>query len=231
MPVIACTTTAPEQLHNYLAWLHAIRKDVEVRIVQSEEGLRHLLSDAHGLLLPGGGDPDPLLYGRDDARELCSVDALRDSIELSAIEFALLKKLPILGICRGLQIANVAFGGALLPDLPSAGYDAHHCIDGNDRQHDIVIERDSALARISGQTSAVVNSAHHQGLRDPAECLRVTARSADGLAEALEWAEPGDKPFLLLLHWHPERLAPGHPLRDCPGRAFLDACANNALRE
>ncbi len=230
MPVIACTTTDPSQHGNYVTWLRSLRKDVDIRFVTNEGEAEETMAVAEGLLLPGGVDPDPSLYGREDARNLCEVHAQRDAIELLSIKIAVERGLPILGICRGLQIATVAFGGTLIPDLPSVGYDGHHRLGNNDRLHEIVIERDTLLEAISGERTGTVNSAHHQGVELIPPRFAVSARSADGLPEALEWAQPLGKPFLLLLHWHPERLPAGFPLKDCIGNAFLSACAENSMR-
>jgi putative glutamine amidotransferase len=228
MPVIACTTTDPSQHGNYVTWLRSLRGDVDLRFITSVATAPSIMAEADGLLLPGGVDPDPSLYGREDARALCNVEAERDAIEWLSIRIAVDRGLPILGICRGLQIATVAFGGTLIPDLPTAGYDGHHRLGSDDRLHEIVIERDSVLEAISGERGGLVNSAHHQGVEIIPPRFAVSARSTDGLPEALEWAQPLGKPFLLLLHWHPERLPAGHPLKDCIGNAFLSACGEKA---
>jgi putative glutamine amidotransferase len=175
------------------------------------------------LLLPGGGDPDPLLYGKPELRSFCTIDDRRDALELAAIRAAIESGFPILGICRGLQILNVALGGTLIADLPSSGYDMHHRLAGDDRIHDISIDAGTLLERITGEARGWVNSAHHQGVDIVAPRLTVSARSSDGLPEALEWKSPKGKPFLLALHWHPERLPDDHPLVDPIGRGFLDA--------
>ncbi len=229
MPVVACTAPDPSQYGNYVTWLRSLKDAVDIRFVSNETELEAVMPIADGLLLPGGVDPEPALYGRADARELCTVDDARDRLELSAIETAVHRRLPILGICRGLQIATVAFGGTLIPDLQTEGYDGHHRLGPEDRKHDVLIEADSMLAAISGERNGIVNSAHHQGVERIPPRLRVVARSADGLPEALEWSQPEGKPFLLLLHWHPERLPDGHPLKDCIGRAFLDACLHDTI--
>ncbi|MCZ7556844.1 MAG: gamma-glutamyl-gamma-aminobutyrate hydrolase family protein [Bacteroidia bacterium] len=227
---IVCTVLDPSLYSGYGDWLRSLRDAVGVTFVTRREDVAEALADAHGLLLPGGGDPAPALYGRADALPLCNVDQDRDALELEAIEIAIRKEIPILGICRGLQIATVALGGVLIPDLPGAGYDGHHRLDKTDRQHEVHIDPDSMLATLSGEQFAIVNSAHHQGVEQIPPRLRVTARSADGLPEALEWAQPDGKPFLLLVHWHPERLPQGHALKDSIGQAFLDACKERLLK-
>ena len=223
MPRIAITTTRPEDHVNYEGWLRRLAPAVEIRFITSAGDVREELSACDALLLPGGGDPDPLLYGKTELRPVCDIDDARDALELAAIRAAIETGLPILGICRGLQILNVALGGTLIADLPSSGFDGHHRITGEDRVHDITIDPGTLLEKITGEANGWVNSAHHQGIDIVAPRLMVSARSSDGLPEALEWKAPAGKPFLLALHWHPERLPHEHPLVDPVGRAFLDA--------
>jgi putative glutamine amidotransferase len=226
MPRIALTSTRPEEHGNYVRWLRRLAPEADIRFVTRSEDVTDALDDCDGLLLPGGGDPDPLLYGHEELRPLCSIDDARDALELAAIRHAVGSGLPMLGICRGLQIMNVALGGTLIADLPQAGYDGHHRITDEDRVHDVRIETGSMLENITGERQGWVNSAHHQGVDIVAPRLSVAARSADGLAEALEWKSPVGKPFLLCLHWHPERLPDAHPLADCIGEAFLSSLAS-----
>lgn len=228
MPVVLCTVVDPVLHGNYVRWMQHVAADVDVRFVTSVTEFDALLPEADGLLLPGGGDPAPELYGMPEAASMCAVEPGRDALELHAIEQAVRHSLPLLGICRGLQIATVAFGGSLIPDLPTAGFDGHHRLEGADRIHELRIDADSLLADITGERDLAVNSAHHQGVdRIPAR-LRVSARSADGLPEALEWAQPAGKPFLLLVHWHPERLTFSHPASASLGAAFAHAVRRHA---
>jgi putative glutamine amidotransferase len=224
MTRIVLTTTDPAQHQNYLRWLRRLNPEIDVFFLAPDIPVADALDRANGLLLPGGGDPDPLLYGKPELRPLCRIDAARDALEYAVIRAAIDRALPILGICRGLQVMNAALGGTLIADLPSAGFDGHHYIDA-DRVHDVVILPDTLLQRITGESGGWVNSAHHQGVDLIAPRLAVAARAHDGVIEAFEWAQPADKPFLLLLHWHPERLPDAHPLADTVGRAFLSAAA------
>jgi putative glutamine amidotransferase len=220
---IVITSTDPSQHENYVRWLRRLIPDLDIVFLLPGMPVEETVASADGLLLPGGGDPDPALYGKPELRPLCRIDAARDALEFDAIRAAVAQALPMLGICRGLQVSNVAFGGTLIADLPSAGFDGHHYLDA-DRVHDIVILPDTLLSEISGESGGWVNSAHHQGVDIVAPRLSVAARSHDGLIEALEWAQPAGEPFLLLVHWHPERLPDAHPLADSLGRAFLSAC-------
>ena len=223
MAFILITSTDPEQHGNYTRWLRRLDPSADLSFVESARDVPAAFSDARGLLLPGGGDPDPALYGRPDLLPFCDVDAERDRLEFAAIHHAVEQGVPILGICRGLQIMNVALGGTLIADLPMNGYEMHHRVSDGDRLHEIRIETNSLLHETSGSEGAIVNSAHHQGVDIVAPRLAVSARSIDGLPEALEWRSRDGNPFLLLLHWHPERLPDEHPLADSIGRAFLEA--------
>ncbi len=223
MAPILITSTNPDQHQNYTRWLQRLDPAMDIRFVQSADDVSSAFTDSGGLLLPGGGDPDPARYGRPDLLPFCDVDAERDRLEFAAIHQAVERALPILGICRGLQVMNVALGGTLIADLPMNGYELHHRINDNDRLHEVRIDTDSLLHDITGSEGAIVNSAHHQGVELVAPRLVVAAHSPDGLPEALEWRSRNGNAFLLLLHWHPERLPDEHPLADSIGRAFLDA--------
>lgn len=148
-----------------------------------------------GLLLPGGGDLDPALYGQGPRGSL-PPDRLRDARELSLVKKFVAGGKPIFGVCRGLQLLNVFFGGTLIQDLPG-----HRQIDGMDQFHPVRPEPFSPLREQYG-ASFLVNSAHHQAVGCPGSGLRISARAADGVIEAL-WHETMP---VFGVQWHPERL-------------------------
>ncbi len=160
------------------------------------------LDKVAGLLLMGGSDLNPKQYGEDRRPETDEPDDERDEAELHLIDEAIAKDLPILGICRGLQILNVYHGGTLIQHLARA--EPHH-VDTQDKSapaHEVAIEPGSKLAQIAGTTRWRVNSRHHQVASKIGEQLRVTARAVgDGIVEAIE---RDDKPFVLAVQWHPE---------------------------
>lgn len=179
----------------YLSWL--ARASVPADPVVVAPGHASGLDGMDGLVLTGGGDVDPRAYGRPDALPLVvEVRPERDALEKALVLEALRAKIPVLGICRGMQMVNVALGGTLLPDLASAGFSGHRGGPGAVRRHRVRVEPES---RLSGGTSSVVSS-HHQAVDRPADGLRVTARAEDGVIEALEASG------VLLVQWHPERL-------------------------
>lgn len=163
------------------------------------------LEVVRGLVLTGGEDVEPARYGAAPHPKLETIDPARDAAELALIAAARARRLPILAICRGIQILNVAFGGTLYQDLGSErpGPIAHS--GGDDRRHAIRVEPNSLLGRTLGTPHATVNSRHHQAIRDLAPGLRAVAWSEDGLIEAAEAADAA-APWTLAVQWHPEDL-------------------------
>jgi putative glutamine amidotransferase len=163
-----------------------------------------VLDRCDAVLLTGGGDVDPARYGQEPKVPLMNVDEGRDTFELAAVDRAIAAGLPLLGICRGMQVMSVALGGTLHQDLPSAGFrshwdDVHACSP----VHAVRAAAGSLAARALGGRLKV-NSVHHQGVAEPGPHLNATAWSDDGVIEAVEAA--GGAP-MLGLQWHPERLA------------------------
>lgn len=134
------------------------------------------------------------------------VNEMRDSFEFGVIEEALEQELPILGICRGMQIVNVYLGGTLIVDLPTAGFESHVERETFDRRHDLIVEPNSLLGVITGNGPLKVNSIHHQAVDQLGKGLMVSSKSDDGVVESLEWVLKDRMPFLLLIQWHPERM-------------------------
>ena len=157
-----------------------------------------------GLVLTGGEDVDPARYGARPHPRLEETDHGRDALELELIRCARARHRPILAICRGIQILNVALGGTLYQDLNSehAGPVDHQDKGGH---HAIRVAPDSLLHHTLGLATTTVNSRHHQAVRDLAPGLRATAWAEDGLVEAAEFATP-DAAWMLAVQWHPEDL-------------------------
>jgi putative glutamine amidotransferase len=194
-------------LELYVNWLKGNDPDVDVRVLSHIHGNAAALAGCDALVLSGGNDVHPQFYGRMDAWNMMrDVDEQRDRFEMALIASALEACLPVLGICRGAQIFNVALGGSLVPDLPSAGFQDHGKGPEGNRVHDVTIAAGSRLRSIAGCDTAEVNTSHHQAMDRPGKGLAIVARSTDGVAEAAEWEEPEGKPFVLLVQWHPERM-------------------------
>ncbi|HEY1335730.1 MAG TPA: gamma-glutamyl-gamma-aminobutyrate hydrolase family protein [Myxococcaceae bacterium] len=169
-----------------------------------------LLAPFDGLLLVGGGDVDPARYGGANDGHVYGVEEDRDELELSAIHAADEAGMPVLCICRGLQVMNVAFGGTLHPHLPDLEGTIEHGVPVADEQtvHEVALEEASRLGAAVGAGSIACSSHHHQGVDRVGDGLRPTAWSEDGLVEGLE--REGDTWFVGV-QWHPEDTAATDP--------------------
>lgn len=165
----------------------------------------------HGLLVPGGEDVTPALYGEDPLRQVTFMNEEKDRMELALIRGAVDRGMPVFGICRGIQLLNVCFGGTLYQDLPAQypgvlGHAQDMAIRGQ-LTHRVTLEPDSLLEKLLGGEPLSVNSYHHQAVRTPAPGFTVTARAADGVIEGVEDPERN----LYAVQWHPEDLVESHP--------------------
>src|SRR5215211_691420 len=167
----------------------------------SEDALEETLGVLDGLILSGGGDVDPGLYGADAHAETDAPRRERDQAELRLLQEALQRNIPVLAICRGSQLLNVARGGDLVQHLPEiVGDDKHKVTPGLFARHDVAVEPESRLGSLIGP-AARVESHHHQGIGRVGEGLDVVAYADDGTAEAVE--DRGRR-FTLGVLWHPE---------------------------
>ncbi len=211
--------------YSYLNWLERAGALPLLLPNLSPELVPEMLAGLDGLLLTGGADVAPRLYGAEPEQHMGAVDVPRDRFELPLAREALAGSLPLLGICRGIQTLNVAAGGTLRQDLVSdaAAWVQHgmRLVAGPTWQHTIVLEPDSRLRQMVGADEVPVNSYHHQAVRDLAPGLRVAARAKDGTIEAIE--APGDR-FVLAVQWHPEVMDTGEPVSEAIFSAFVSAC-------
>jgi putative glutamine amidotransferase len=184
-----------------------------------------VLDHCSGLLVTGGEDVQPGYYGKADEKSLCgTMDPKRDTLEIFLIKKAISRKMPVLGICRGEQILNVALGGTLIVDIPDyfksaagsrlpaflpdrqAGSIRHQCPDYLKCYHSVTMLPNSLLRRITGCDTGFVTSNHHQAVEQLAPGLLINAVSGDGIIEGIEWLDPAGKSFLIGVQWHPERM-------------------------
>jgi putative glutamine amidotransferase len=195
------------------------------------EALDRLYELLDGLLLPGGDDVSPLRYGQQPHPKLGLVSDARDSLELDIAARALRDGLPLLGICRGIQVLAVAAGGRLWQDVPSQYEEAlSHDVREHGRDHlchEIEVEPGSHLHKAIGSTTATVNSFHHQAVRDVPEGFWVTARAGDGIIEAIEAREDT---FVVGVQCHPEGMW-RTTAREFSGlfASFVEAACTHAL--
>lgn len=166
-----------------------------------------VLSLLDGLLLAGGDDIDPAYYDEKTLPECGLITPIRDTWEMPLCREALHRQLPLLGICRGLQVLNVALGGSLVQDLPSQHPDSPICHQQTQppevATHPVRVDAQSRFARIIGAESLMTNSHHHQAVKQLASGLTATAWAQDGIIEGVEKM---DEPFCVAVQWHPERL-------------------------
>jgi putative glutamine amidotransferase len=184
------------------------------------------LDGADGLVLTGGEDMDPAWYHADRSPLLNPPDRQRDLFELALFAAARQREIPILGICRGIQLMNVALGGTLYQDLPSERPGAvNHNASGarTDRSHSVRLAPGSLTAEALGGAAVRVNSFHHQGIRELAPALVASGWSEDGLIEAVEGAE--GQPWMLAVQWHPEEM---HADAGAPERGLFRALVERA---
>ena len=161
----------------------------------------------NGLLITGGGDVAPSYYGETPHPKTQPPCELRDKLDFDCFNYAFKKQKPILAICRGLQLANVALGGTLYQDLPSQFESnlSHNQTAGKfEPSHSILVKEDTPFVRVARKEVMAGNSFHHQAIKDLAEGLAVMATSEDGLIEAVYWT---GKQYFRGYQWHPERLA------------------------
>ena len=175
--------------------------------LSSTEAASSVLDSVSGLVLTGGEDVDPARYGEKRHEKVRSVNVARDATEAALVEEARARGLPVLAICRGIQILNVALGGTLVQDITSQCHtDIDHDEEGarNSRTHEVSIEPGSLIAGAVGTEHLSVNSFHHQSVKRVADGMKVTARSPDGVIEGIESTD--DSWWVMGVQWHPEEM-------------------------
>ena len=185
-----------------------------------DEACSHL----DGLLLTGGADPSPSLYG-EETLPVCGVtDPLRDTAEVYLVKKSVRENIPFLAICRGFEIMVAAAGGTLYQDIESQRPDSlrHPCYEvPAEKVHGVTIEENTLLYELCGQKEIRVNSRHHQGAKELPPVLTISARAEDGLPEGIELS---GHPFAVGVQWHPETLSADNP----EAQALFDALARQA---
>ena len=226
-PVIAIPKPGPGLLRRYMAYQFQTTltaAGAKVRWIDAAQA--HTADRYDGLLIPGGDDVDPALYGQKKSEKCGKQNPLRDTVDPVVLKTFLPTGKPILGVCRGMQMLNVYLGGTLHQDIRDLQKQCHQQF--SDRRkcvHDVTVAEDSLLRQIVGVERLAVNTVHHQAADALGRGLRVTAESSDGIVEAVELE---GHPFCLGVQWHPEFL-----FRSCPEHrrilaAFVDACRKAA---
>jgi putative glutamine amidotransferase len=205
---IGVTYTGTDEKHsNYVNWLSA-GDDIRIISLLPGNSVPGQMEKLDGLVLSGGIDMHPKYYDSTVAEYPNMPEyfnEMRDEFEIALFGFAMRQRIPMLGVCRGMQLANCVLGGTLKQDIGSVGNEIHR-YDQNDKAHGINIRPGSFLHEITGLERSVVNSAHHQSILILGKGLQVNCTSDDGIIEGVEWAERGTEPFFIGIQWHPERM-------------------------
>jgi putative glutamine amidotransferase len=216
-PLIGITTNG--RWENYyklrVEYVDAVRRagGIPILLPPGESQLEALLDRVDGIIFSGGLDVSPALYhGQQEHPTLSRIDHERDDTEIALAQKLMNRRLPMLYICRGIQLLNVALGGTLIEHVPDEvdGQVAHRTPDKQHLPHALTVDEHSQLAEILSQTEVNTMSWHHQSLRQVAPGLSVVAKTVDGIIEAVEMP---DTPWLTAVQWHPELSAAADPVQ------------------
>jgi putative glutamine amidotransferase len=225
---INVTPGVRDRAYTYTTYVDALRRAgaIPVLIPPQPENARDLVEELDGIVLAGGDDCDPAVYGEEKHPTVEPMDVRRQEGDLTLARVAREHGIPTLGICLGVQVMNVAAGGTLVQDINTQlQTEIEHASEPEDRaRHDVLIEKNTRLASILGANEINVNSSHHQAIKSIGDGLRVTAHAPDGIVEGLE--DPRH-PFYVGVQWHPEDM----PAADSASkifRAFVEAARQYA---
>ena len=209
---------------NYIKWMEG--KDMIILDAWNIKNTDSILSLADGIFLTGGEDFIPLEYNDTSNIKVCGpINYQRDTLERKLFDFAFKNKIPLIGVCRGMQMMNVASGGSLYGDIPTEiGNSVIHRNNG-EVYHEIALDDTSTLIFPIGRDTFMVNSWHHQGLKDISKNLRVIARSYDGLPEAVVMKK-SVHPYMIAVQFHPERLGKENDIHQQMKHSFFRAISN-----
>lgn len=224
-PVIGITASygANGNISMRPAYVDAIRENGGIPCLLSrpteQAELHELATDIDGLLFAGGDDVDPARYGEQIAHPLVEVTTERDAFEFGLFAEFIKTEKPIFGICRGIQMLNVALGGSLYQHIEGHRQSP---VPGSTPTQPLKLAEESLLARICGRRELTVNSFHHQAVKQPGTEVIVSARAEDGITEAIE-LPASVHPFFLAVQWHPELLYRTYPEENALFAAFVRA--------
>lgn len=179
---------------------------VPIFIPYTYNSIEDMLNLIDGLVIPGGDDIDPKIYGEKIESDQVILNSERDNFELSILKKALERDIPFLGICRGMQLLNVLCGGSLFQHLPDKvnGIDHKPSLPANAPSHKIIIQKGTILSELVSCESTMVTSSHHQAVNKLGNNLKISATAPDGVIEAIELMNSN---FVVGVQWHPEYLS------------------------
>ena len=205
---IGLTYTGTEEKHNnYVNWLKG-NDAIEITKLSAADNNLQKVKEMDAIVLSGGIDMHPKNYGsnvKDYPNAPGEFQEDRDAFETAVFELAQEQQLPTLAICRGMQLVNCILGGDLIQDIGPKANKLHRS-DTTDEKHEVLILPGTLLRQIAGKEKDEANSAHHQCVNKLGDGLMANAQSDDGIIEGFEWANKKNKPFLLGVQWHPERM-------------------------
>ncbi|MEA3451966.1 MAG: gamma-glutamyl-gamma-aminobutyrate hydrolase family protein [Bacteroidota bacterium] len=204
-------------------WLKNYDSTIVVQSIYnvSKDSIDFYLNNANAVVITGGEDVNPSLYRKDSLIDMCgTIDYYRDSLEIKMINFAINSKVPLLGICRGLQIMNVAQGGSLIVDIPFFIGDSIHRLNGA-TQHLVILTPNSYIKSYSQTDTGTVYSNHHQAIDSLAPIFTIAAIAKDLIIEAIEIADTTNYSFTLGIQWHPEQMDYNDKLGKAIAQKFL----------
>lgn len=206
---IGLTYTYNEEKHNnYIRWLRGNDDKIEIIKLSAEGNNIQELESCNALLMSGGIDVHPRYYKSwklTYTRAPGEFNEARDEFEVNAFHRSQHLKIPVLGICRGFQLINCLFGGTLKQDIGKEANGIHRA-EQHDKAHGMNLLKNTLLSELAGTDRFAVNSAHHQCIKKLGHQLKANAISDDGIIEGMEREDPSNKPFLLAVQWHPERM-------------------------
>ena len=208
------------------SYVHAVSDaggiPVQLPLVDKEDADR-LIESVDGLMLTGGPDVTPILYGEEPCNKMGACNRHNDEMEIALLMAAVAAKKPVLGICRGLQVINVAYGGTLYQDIPSQVPNSIMHLQPSGREeetHSVAITPGSYAYEVHKSEKIYVNSFHHQGIKDLAEGFKITGMAPDGIPEAIE----NDDASIFAVQWHPEEMYDVYPEHSLIFKTFIDRC-------
>ncbi|MEI9921557.1 MAG: gamma-glutamyl-gamma-aminobutyrate hydrolase family protein [Bacteroidota bacterium] len=213
--------TDTSNIQNYITWFTDQDKGNDIEVLKLEIGSNDY-KGCSGIILSGGIDINPKMYDGEDEYENrpAEFNDERDAYEEEVYNYAKMNKIPILAICRGLQLVNVVEGGTMIQDLGEDNA-IHRKENDTDKQHKVTVDSRTLLGDVTGGMTETVNSAHHQAVEFPGKALIENAKSPDGVIEGLEFKDKTKHGFLLCVQWHPERIPDDVKMSKNIKKAFL----------
>ena len=208
--IVIGITFSTTRFEFYPRWVIGTDRQIRIVLLAAHLSNAALLDECDAVVLTGGTDIHPSLYNSERLdyphAPKDGWDNARDDFEQAIFKQALIKKMPVLAICRGLQLVNASLRGTLLADLEESGKTNHRRMADADGEHLVQLSPGSQLAEIAQVHQAMINSAHHQAVDRVADELMICGVSPDNVIEALEWKVPANHAPLLAVQWHPERV-------------------------